>query len=100
MFNDKYLSEVNFWRDYLSGGSPRFTLDFGSQSLVISTDFLSFDVSWPGIPGDEIKFRNQEYEEDLFTLATLGSLKQGEGDLDWDDEDGDEAFDADSADSE
>jgi hypothetical protein len=86
MFNDKYLSEVNFWRDYLSRGSPRFTLDFGSQSLVISTDFLSFDVSWPGIPGDEIEFRNQEYEEDLFTLAALGSLKQGDENLDWDDE--------------
>lgn len=86
MFNDKYLSEVNFWRDYLSGGSPRFSLDFGSQSLVISTDFLGFDVSWPGIPGDEIAFRNQFYEEDLFTLATLGSFTEGEEDLDWDDD--------------
>ena len=97
MFNDKYLSEVNFWRDYLSRGSPRFTLDFGSQSLVVSTDFLAFDVSWPGIPGDEIEFRNQQYEEDLFTLATLGTLKQGEKDLDWDD--GDDDSDGDTSDS-
>lgn len=86
MFNDKYLSEVNFWRDFLSRGSPRFVLDFGSQSLAISTEFLAFGVSWPGIPGDEIAFRNQFYEEDLFTLATLGSFKRGEEDLDWDDE--------------
>lgn len=98
MFNDKYLSEVNFWRDYLSGGSPRFTLDFGSQSLVVSTEFLSFDVSWPGIPGDEIEFRNQEYEEDLFSLAELTSLNQGEDDLDWDDED-DGGVDPDASDS-
>jgi hypothetical protein len=87
MFNDKYLSEVNFWRDFLSKGSPRFVLDFGSQSLAVSTDFLSFDVSWPGIPGDEISFRNQFYEEDLFTLATLDSFKKGDDDLEWDDAD-------------
>jgi hypothetical protein len=86
MFNDKYLSEVNFWRDYLSRGSPRFVLDFGSQSLAISTEFLAFDVSWPGIPGDEISFRNQFYEEDLFSLATLDSFKEGE-ELDYDDAD-------------
>jgi hypothetical protein len=90
MFNDKYLSEVNFWRDFLSRGSPRFALDFASQSLVISTEFLSFDVSWPGIPGDEIEFRNQQYEEDLFTLTTLGSLAQGEEDLAWDDDEDDD----------
>lgn len=87
MFNDKYLSEVNFWRDFLSGGSPRIVLDFGSQSLAVSTDFLAFDVSWPGIPGDEISFRNQFYEEDLFSLATLGSLKTGDDDIEWDDAD-------------
>ena len=87
MFNDKYLSEVNFWRDFLSKGSPRFSLDFGSQALVISTDFLAFDVSSPGIPGDEIEFRNQFYEEDLFSLAARNSFKEGEDDLDWDDED-------------
>lgn len=87
MFNDKYLSEVNFWRDFLSEGSPRFVLDFGSQSLAVSTDFLAFNVRWPGIPGDEISFRNQFYEEDLFSLATLNSFKQGEDELDWDDAD-------------
>ncbi len=87
MFNDKYLSEVNFWRDFLSKGSPRFVLEFGSQSLAISTDFIAFDVLWPGIPGDEISFRNQFYEEDLFSFATLDSFKEGDDDLDWDDAD-------------
>ena len=45
MFNDKYLSEVNFWRDFLASGSPRFVLDFGSQSAVVSSEFISFDVT-------------------------------------------------------
>lgn len=96
MFNDKYLSEVNFWRDYLSRGMPRFSLEFGSQSAVISTAFVAFDLSSPGIPGDDMAFRNQTYEEDLFTLTDYQGLKQGE-DLDWDDEDiEDEAEDSDS----
>lgn len=101
MFNDKYLSEVNFWRDFLSKGSPRFSLDFGSQSLVISTNFLAFDVSSPGIPGDEMEFRNQYYEEDLFSIAARNSFKEGEEDLDWDDEDDadEESADFDDTDS-
>ena len=87
MFNDKYLGEVNFWRDFLSSGSPRFVLDFGSQSAVVSCEFLSFDVAWPGIPGDDLPFKNQSYEEDLFSLAGLESVVRGEA-LDWgDDED-------------
>lgn len=84
MFNDKYLSEVNFWRDFLSEGSPRFVLTFGEQALIVSTDFLAFDISWPGIPGDEISFRNQTYEEDLFSLATLNSLDEGTDGFDGD----------------
>lgn len=98
MFNDKYLSEVNFWRDFLSKGSPRFCLDFGSQSLVVSTDFLAFDISSPGIPGDEIAFRNQFYEEDLFSLAARNSIKKGGEELEWDDEDEEQSADFDAAD--
>ena len=85
MFNDKYLGEVNFWRDYLANGSPRFVLDFGNQSAIISTEFLNFDVTWPGIPGDDLPFKNQSYEEDLFSLAGLGRVVKGE-DLDWEDD--------------
>jgi hypothetical protein len=94
MFNDKYLGEVNFWRDYLANGSPRFVLDFGSQTAVVSAEFVNFDVQWPGIPGDELPFKNQSYEEDLFSLAGLESVIRGE-DLDWED-DGDDEYDADS----
>ena len=93
MFNDKYLSEVNFWRDYLANGLPRFVLDFGSQSAIVSTELISFDVTWPGIPGDDLPFKNQSYEEDLFTLAGLGRVVKGE-ELDWEDEDDD--YDADT----
>jgi hypothetical protein len=92
MFNDKYLGEVNFWRDFLANGSPRFVLDFGSQSAVVSSEFLNFDVAWPGIPGDDLSFKNQSYEEDLFTLAGLERAVRGE-DLDW--EDDEDEFDAD-----
>ena len=95
MFNDKYLSEVNFWRDFLANGSPRFVLDFGSQTAVVSTEFINFNVAWPGIPGDDLPFKNQSYEEDLFSLAGLDSVVRGE-DLEWgDDEDDDHDADTD-----
>jgi 5-methylcytosine-specific restriction endonuclease McrA len=89
MFNDKYLSEVNFWRDVLSDGQPRLTMNFGSQSLVISTNFISFDVEWVGIPDDEMTFGNQFYDDDLFTLAELNRLMKGQL-IDWDDDEEDE----------
>jgi hypothetical protein len=89
MFNDKYLSEVNFWRDVLSDGQPRFTLNFGSQSLVISTDFVSINVDSPGVPDDAMPFKNQSYQDDLFTMAELNTLKDGQP-LDWDEEDEDD----------
>ena len=95
MFNDKYLAEVNFWRDVLSDGQPRFTLNFGSQSLVISTNLISFDVEWPGIPNDEMAFINQSYDEDLFTTAEWKGLTDREP-ITWDDGDEDDyEYDAD-----
>lgn len=95
MYNDKYLSEVNFWRDFLANGSPRFVLNFGSQSAVIEAEFVTFDVTWPGVPDDEKAFKNQSYEEDLFSFADLERVVQGE-DLEWDDEEDDEWDNADS----
>ena len=86
MFNDKYLSEINFWRDYLSDGAPRFELNYGSQAMVISTEFLNFDVSWAGIPGDDKPFKNVVYEDDLFSFSSLERLNSGEDDDDWDDD--------------
>jgi hypothetical protein len=82
MYNDLYLNEVNFWREYLSGGLPRFYLDFGEQSAVVEARLLTVYVRWPGIPGDEKPFENQRYEEDLFTLADLEEATAGE-EVDW-----------------
>lgn len=82
MYNDLYLNEVNFWREYLSGGLPRFYLDFGEQSAVIEARLLTVDVRWPGIAGDDKPLENQFYEEDLFTLADLEEATSGGG-IDW-----------------
>lgn len=77
MFNDAYLSEVHFWRDLLSGGTPRIILNFGKQSCVVDSDLLACDVRWLGVPGDTKPFTNLEYGEDLFTLGDL-QLAMGE----------------------
>ncbi|MEO6811926.1 MAG: hypothetical protein ABI353_22685 [Isosphaeraceae bacterium] len=37
--------------------------------MVIVTQFLSFAVDWPGIPGDDEPFRNHAYPGDLSTLG-------------------------------
>jgi hypothetical protein len=89
MWNDIYLSEVNFWRDFLSGGSPRITLNFGDQVAIMDTTFLTFEVDWPGIPGDDKPFKNQTYDDDLFSNADFENAIAGTT-LDWDEEeDGD-----------
>ena len=69
MFNDAYLGEVHFWRDFLSGGKPRFILNFGHQSCIVESNLISCPVAWPGIPEDVKAFTNQEYSDDLFSLA-------------------------------
>lgn len=83
MYNDLYLSEVNFWRDYLCQGKPQIILNFGNQSAVIDTQFLPFDIRWIGIPGDDKPFKNQVYENDLFSLYDLAQATEGE-EIDWD----------------
>lgn len=83
MYNDLYLAEVNFWRDYLSQGQPRIILDFGNQSAVVDAHLLTFNVKWAGIPGDQIQFKNRLYSEDLFTWADLVDAVGGE-EIDWD----------------
>ncbi|MBM3301595.1 MAG: HNH endonuclease, partial [Deltaproteobacteria bacterium] len=40
MYNINVLKEVNFWRDYLSDGSPRIIFKFGSQNLVVQTEMM------------------------------------------------------------
>jgi hypothetical protein len=69
MFNDAYLKEVHFWRDFLSGGKPRFILNYGNQSCVVESELISCSVNWPGIPEDAQIFTNQEFSDDLFSLA-------------------------------
>jgi hypothetical protein len=54
--------------------------------VVIGTQFLSFGVNWPGIPGDDEPFKNQAYADDLFTLGDLAQAVEGET-LDWEDDD-------------
>ncbi len=83
MYNELYLREVHFWRDYLSSGNPRIIIDFGTQSAVIDAQLLSFEVTSPGIPGDDAPLTNQLYPEDLFTLIELGEAAKGE-EIDWD----------------
>lgn len=74
MYNANVLSEVNFWRDFLSSGKPRVVCDYGSQHLAISTEPLNTTLSWPGVPEDAKPFTHVRYDEDLFTLAELDSL--------------------------
>ena len=90
MFNDAYLGEIHFWRDFLSGGKPRFILNFGRQSAIVETELLSVKVSWEGIPTDTKSFTNQVFEEDLFTL---GELQSATGGSTQDEEDNDDFHD-------
>src|SRR6266508_3626759 len=83
MYNDLYLGEVNFWREYLANGQPRIILNFGHQSAVIEAKLLEFNVRWPGISGDDKPFTNQVAQEDLFSLADWNEALGGER-IDWD----------------
>ena len=82
MYNDKYMGEIVFWRDFLSQGEPRFVLNFGSQQAVIGVELIPFDVEWIGIAGDDKPFKNELYEEDLFTLGEWNDSISGE-ELEW-----------------
>jgi hypothetical protein len=83
MYNEDYLSEVVFWRDYLSQSQPRIILGFGSQSAMISVELMKFDVDWPGIPDDLKSFRNESYQDNLFSSAEFTAALSGE-EVDWD----------------
>jgi hypothetical protein len=79
MYNDLYLSEVHFWRDFLSKGKPQFVLNFGNQSAVIDTSqLLTFNIEWPGVQGDSNPFKNQVYDHDLFSYSELLQAIEGE----------------------
>jgi hypothetical protein len=86
MWNDIYLTEVNFWRDYLSDGNRNILLNFGDQSAVIDTTMLTFEVEWPGIPNDAKAFSNKVYDEDLFSRLEYDEALAGES-LEWREQD-------------
>lgn len=74
MFNIDVLKEVNFWREFLSDGNPRITLNFGEQSMTIEKELLHGDIVWPGVSNDAKPFSQAEFSEDLFSLAELDEL--------------------------
>ena len=76
MFNYDLLGEVNFWRDFLSDGSPRMIFDFAKgQHIIVSTSMMQTEIDWPGIPDKFAKpFKNVDYAEDLFSWAKLAGL--------------------------
>lgn len=95
MFNYDLLKEVNFWRDFLSGGEPRIILSFGkAQTIIVSTSMIQGEIEWPGIPEEYTKpFKNVEYEENLLTLLKLYSLENQDASSEednWDDWDSDD----------
>lgn len=91
MYNEGYLSEIHFWRDYLCRGERRrMTLNFGAQIATIDWQFLEFGVTSPGIPGDSKPFSNQPADEDLFSEAEPdwnSEMGPADDDDDVDDED-------------
>jgi hypothetical protein len=84
MFNIDVLEELNFWRDFLFEGRPRLFVSFGNKGvLAIGANFLSADVSWPGVPAERAKsFKNAVVEEDLFDMAALEKFAEGEDEYD------------------
>lgn len=82
MYNDKYFGEIVFWRDFLSQGAPRFVMNYGSQQTVIDVALVPFEIEWIGIPGDEKPFKNEVYEDDLFSMVEKSESLSGE-ELEW-----------------
>lgn len=91
MYNHNILSELNFWRDFLSGGQPRIVVRFGKQNLVIGTTLLQTEMTWPGVPGDTLPFKNVSIPENLFSFQELDEFTEHE----WEDDDWDEEEDTD-----
>jgi hypothetical protein len=84
LFNYDLLGDVQFWRDYLSGSSPRIVLPFGPkvERLVVLTDLMQGTVSWPGIPPEhDMPFRNIACVDDLLSWAEA-ELPDSGGELD------------------
>lgn len=93
MYNYNILSELNFWRDFLSQGRPRIMMNIGQQHLTIGTTLLQTELTWPGVPDDQRPFKNVAIPEDLFTVHELDEMDEDESDEgDWDDEEDSDGF--------
>ncbi len=78
MYNHDLLTEVHFWKEFLTNSSPRWQLNFGDQELVVDGTLMSTKLEWPGVPDDAQPFSNTETEDDLFTSAAFyRALDQG-----------------------
>jgi len=77
MYNDAYLAEVNFWREFLSQGKPRIILDFGNQSAIVEINLVPVEIEWPGVSGDEKVVAFDAIEDDLFTSAEFFESLEG-----------------------
>lgn len=82
MYNHGYLTEVHFWKDYLSKSKPHIVQSFGAQSIIIDSSLQTLDIDWPGIDGDDKEYRNQQADEDLFSYLELQQAIQGFADDD------------------
>lgn len=86
MYNPDVHGEVHFWKEYLSRrhptgtSTPRITLDFGGQSVIVENAPVTLDVKWPGVPDDVREIRYVRQDEDLFSLAELDALAEDEAD--------------------
>lgn len=73
VFNYDLLGDLNFWRDFLSGGTPRILFPFDrNQVLSVSSTLLSAPITWPGLPAEKARpFKNVEFDDDLLSWAGL-----------------------------
>jgi hypothetical protein len=83
---------LNFWREFFFQGSPRLIVPFGDfTALAISANFLSANVTWPGVPPERAKqYKNAVVEENLFDLAALQQIDDEVDDFDLPEEEFDE----------
>jgi hypothetical protein len=85
MYNADLLTELVFWRSYLTEDQPRLILDVGGQSLIVDGQFMTAAIQWPGVPNDITPFANVEVPDDLFTMAAYAdaiSIADGDSTLD------------------
>ncbi|MEK7424519.1 MAG: hypothetical protein AAB131_11850 [Actinomycetota bacterium] len=68
MYNDPYLSRVQFWRWFLTQGDPRLVVRAG-QPIIIGANPVEVRLRWPGVPNDDADYVAPDFEETLLTLA-------------------------------